>query len=130
MTPQEKARAKRLVDCFGLTVSDWDKINEYQQGLCYFCHKPQKSGKRLATDHRHNDGLCRGLLDSQCNRLLGKIESTGWTIETLRRVIEYLQEAPATKALGREVYGYPGRVGTKKHRIFLRRKAKISINRP
>ena len=119
-----KARAKRLMDCFNLTIGMWEIVDNFQGSVCALCGKKQKSGKRLATDHRHSDGLIRGLLCSQCNRLLGKIEGTGWTVGTLVRLIQYIQTPPAVTALGREVFGYAGRVGTKKHRQFLRRAKK------
>ena len=119
----EKARAKRLWDNYGLTVEEWETILEFQRGVCFICGKKQKSGKRLATDHRHSDGLARGLLCSQCNRLLGRIEATFGIniIELLSRVVEYLLGPPAVAALGRQVFGYAGRTGTKKHRKFLKR---------
>ena len=116
-----KARAKRLMDCFNLTIEMWESIDKYQNSVCALCGKKQKSGKRLAVDHRHRDGLIRGHLCSECNRLLGKIESCGWTEETLIRLMDYFRCPPAVKALGKEVFGYPGRVGTKKHRLFLRK---------
>ena len=119
-----KARAKRLLDNFNLTIEMWEIVDKFQNGVCALCGKKQRSGKRLAVDHRHRDGLIRGLLCSQCNRLLGKIESNGWTVETLILLIEYFRCPPAVKALGKDVFGYPGRVGTKKHRQFLRRAKK------
>lgn len=124
------ARAKRLKDNYSLTIDEWEAINTFQQGVCFFCYKKQKSGKRLATDHRHKDGLNRGLLCSQCNRLLGRIEATFGlaVIVALGRVISYLQNPPAVQALGRPVFGYPGRCGTKKHRLFLKRQKKLSQN--
>jgi hypothetical protein len=121
-----RARAKRLKDSFNLTIEQWDIIDRFQSSVCWLCGKKQKSGKRLATDHRHKDGLIRGLLCSQCNRLLGRIESNGWTVEILKRVIGYFLNPPAVQALGQEIFGYPGRVGTKKHRKWLRKRAKIT----
>ena len=121
MDSKDKARAKRLLDCFGLTIEQWETINDYQQKVCWFCHKAQKSGKRLALDHRHADGLSRGLLCSTCNRTLGRVEGAGWTAETLLRVIQYLQDPPAVRALGVAVYGFPGRVGTKRHRKWIKK---------
>jgi hypothetical protein len=112
------------MDCFGLTTAEWDKINDYQDGLCFICHKTQKSGKRLATDHCHVTGIIRGVLCSQCNRMLGKIERAGWRVETLELVISYLAAPPAVRALGKTVIGFPGRIGTKRHRDWLRKRKK------
>ncbi len=114
----DKARAKRLKDFFNLTEEEWERISRYQQAVCYICGKKQKSGKRLACDHNHRSGLIRGHLDSQCNRLLGKVERL-WTIEQIHKVIEYLLHPPAVRALGREVFTFPGRLGTKRHRKYL-----------
>ena len=122
----QKARAKRYKDCFNLTIELWETIDKFQGGVCALCGKIQKSGKRLAVDHRHSDGLIRGLLCSQCNRLLGKIESNGWTTETLRKLIEYFEKPPSMKAIGLAIFGYAGRTGTKKHRAYLRRQKRLN----
>ena len=120
MTSQERARAKRLKDNFGLTPEEWEIANAYQNGVCWLCSRPQKSGKRLAVDHDHRTGKCRGLLDSQCNRLLGRVERL-WNMEALIKLLTYFTDPPMTKVLGREVFGYAGRCGTKKHRAHLKR---------
>lgn len=127
----EKARARRLLLLYCLTVEDWDKIAVYQKGVCYICGRKQRgkqAGKRLATDHEHNGlGRIRGLLCSGCNRLLGKIESAllraGLAdypiVQILQRIIEYILDPPATRALGREVRTFAGKFGTKRHREHL-----------
>lgn len=133
MTPKEKARAKRLWDAFQLTVDEWDRIFAYQKGVCFVCQEPSK-GKRLATDHSHEDGLVRGLLCQRCNALLGKVENAfkryglhkvpGLTVLlTLVRLVTYLQNPPASQALGRNVYGYIGRIGTRDFRKWVKRRA-------
>ena len=123
-----KARAKRLWDNYGATVEEWDIVFEYQNRVCWACQRPQKSGKRLAVDHDHASGLFRSLLCSVCNRLLGRIERAypkGTNIiVVLTRLLESLTNPPAVKALGRQVFGYAGRCGTKKHRAALKRARK------
>jgi hypothetical protein len=131
-----KSREKRLMDSFKLTVELWARVESFQQGLCALCgRKERRLNQRLATDHAHLDGLFRGLLCSQCNPLLGKLENAfirlgmhkeaGVTlIEIVRRLNTYLQHPPASQALGYDHYGYPGRVGTKKHRAMLRKLAR------
>lgn len=131
----DKSRAKRLMDGFKLTIEKWEKVNTYQRGVCALCGRPCHTGKRLATDHSHLDGLFRGLLCAQCNPILGKLENA-WVrlgmhkqdavsfVEFVRNVLNYVQSPTATKALGYAHYGYPGKVNTKKHRLMLRRLAK------
>lgn len=131
----QKARAKRLMDGFKLTIEKWETVSAYQRGVCALCGRPCHTGKRLATDHAHADGLFRGLLCAQCNPIVGKLENawvrlgmhkqdTVTLVEFVRRLLDYLQTPPATAALGYEHFGYPGKVNTKKHRLMLRRQAK------
>ena len=124
MDSKYRARAQRLKKFFNLTVEEWEKINQYQALLCAICGKPQKSGRRLATDHDHRgQGIIRGLLCGTCNRALGRMERT-WDKNTdvvlmLERMALFLKDPPAVKALGREIYTFPGRFGTKRHRKYL-----------
>lgn len=126
MPETEKARAKRLLDNFKLTIEEWERLNAHQGGRCWICKKPQKSGKRLAVDHCHKSGEIRSLLCSQCNRLLGKIERL-WSLDDLTRVVPYLISPPARDALGRIHIGYSRSVTTKKHRRLLKREAKNAL---
>lgn len=125
----DKARAKRLWDSFRITPEEWERIYAYQSGVCFICGLTQD--KRPATDHSHETGEVRGLLCSRCNPLLGKLENAfkryglhkleGITLlGILKRTLVYLENPPATAALGRTVIGYPGRVGTDAHRKWIR----------
>jgi len=103
----------------------WDDIDRHQGHVCFICGQKQKSGIRLATDHSHASGLVRGLLCASCNRILGKIEDPRFwskqTVEKLLRAAEYLSNPPAVQALGKEVFCYPGKLGTKAHRKWLKK---------
>lgn len=109
------ARAKYLMDNFKLTIEKWQKIWDYQGGLCAICKRPLKKAN---TDHDHVSGLCRGLLCPRCNRALGRF---GDSLILIRAALEYLLNPPATVALGEPHCGYSGRIGTKKHRKMLRK---------
>lgn len=113
------ARERHLLQCFKLTPELWQKIYDYQGGLCAIC------GHRLKianTDHDHATGEIRGLLCSRCNRALGRF---GDSLVLLRAGVEYLIAPPARVALGGPHYGYPGRVGTKKHRKLVRKEKEL-----
>ena len=115
----DKVRSKRLKDFFNLTEEEWQRISDYQKAVCAITGKKQKSGKRLATDHDHKTGLIRGHLTSESNRLLGKIERQ-WTVKQMQAAIDYLLHPPAVRALGKEVFTFPGRLGTKRFRKWLK----------
>jgi len=99
--------AKRLMLLFGLVPEEWQRIFKFQKGCCAICGKPLKKAN---TDHRHSDGLVRGLLDWQCNRALGFFRDSP---DLLRRAAEYLERPPAVEALGVARYGRTGRVNKK-----------------
>ncbi len=136
---KERARAKRLLDNYKLTIEQYDAIFAYQNGVCYACGQPEPvKGRRLSVDHCHKTGLVRGLLCSRCNPLLGKIENaykryglgkvSGLTVAILLEFLtNYVKFPPAVKALGMEHFGYTGRTGTKTHRALLRRQAKNRV---
>jgi hypothetical protein len=132
-TKADRAWAKRLMDNYRLTVDQWLTIYNYQNGVCYVCQQPEPvKGRRLSVDHDHGTGLVRGLLCSRCNPIIGKLENAykryglgkvlSLTVAILAaRVATYLATPTATKALGNQHFGYPGRVGTKAHRTRLRK---------
>jgi recombination endonuclease VII len=134
---KEKARAKRLMDNYKLTVEKYDAILAYQNGVCYACQQPEPvKGRRLSVDHDHSTGLVRGLLCSRCNPIIGKLERAflryglrkvvGLDVKTLAtRIANYLWRPPAVKALGMEHFGYIGRIGTKAHRLRIRKEKKL-----
>lgn len=129
----EKRRAAHNKQAFDLNCGEWDKILLHQEGACYICERPiNPPGKpRRAehvnphTDHDHKTGHVRGILCSQCNRALGKAEDPRWQWHArhFARAALYLRSYPATEALGRVVQGYPGKIGTKKYRKWVKKRA-------
>lgn len=62
---------------YGISVEDYAKMLEQQNGVCACCSKPEttiQGGKvlPLAVDHDHSDNTIRGLLCLSCNHMLGK----------------------------------------------------------
>lgn len=132
MNIKEKRREIHLKQSFGITPLEWDKISSFQGGVCFCCGRASV-GKRLATDHSHETGLLRGLLCNRCNAILGKVENNfkryglhkipGMTvIRVLLALAGYLKAPPAVEALGRQVFGYPGKMGTKAYRKWAKKR--------
>lgn len=71
-------RNTRLKREYGITLEDYNKMLEDQNGVCSICKKSETSIhektnklRNLAVDHCHETGKVRGLLCSKCNRGLG-----------------------------------------------------------
>lgn len=106
---REYGRSRGLIIKYGITAREYDAILEHQKGGCAVCSQPPKK-TRLAVEHRHKDGLLRGLVDWQCNKAIAYLRDD-W--ERARRLLKFLLNPPAAQALGREVFGRTGRVSRK-----------------
>lgn len=74
---------------FGLTLEDFNRMSEQQNGLCAICRNPPVDYERLSVDHCHTSGKVRALLCARCNSGLGYFyEDT----ERLEAAINYLKE--------------------------------------
>lgn len=78
-----------------ISVDDYNKMHEEQNGLCAICQKEntQKSRKegdicRLAIDHCHITGHVRALLCGSCNKGLGHFKDD---IDLLLTAVTYLE---------------------------------------
>lgn len=106
---KERARDWMLVNGYGITVVEYNKILDSQGGVCWICDRPP-TGKRLAVDHLHSKGenkrnprekrgRVRGLLCWHCNAALGKF---GDDVTKLRKAANYLEAWPAQAVLQKE----------------------------
>lgn len=84
-------RRKRLA-IYGLTMDDYERMNEDQQGRCAICDGVQvraDSDGSLVVDHDHITGSVRALLCNKCNAGLGQF---GDDPALLLAAAEYLRE--------------------------------------
>jgi hypothetical protein len=80
--------AEHLKKRYGLTLADYDALLAEQGGVCAICRSPPTS-IRLAVDHCHATGTVRGLLCTNCNQAIGKLNDSP---ELLRSAINYLNK--------------------------------------
>jgi hypothetical protein len=70
---QRKYRDRMLRNKFGITIEDYERMLEEQDGVCAICGCTP--GKRLfAVDHCHDTDRIRRLLCSNCNTGLGMFQ--------------------------------------------------------
>jgi hypothetical protein len=108
----KKARDAYLRRTHGITLSEFERILEAQDGHCAIC--PSTGGTRaLHVDHDHRTGLVRGLLCFFHNSLLMR---RGVSPELLRAAAQYLESPPAVSALGEERFGKKGPIHPRRRR--------------
>jgi len=76
---------------FGFGILEYKKLFKLQNGRCAICKKPEKIKRHnriinLAVDHNHKNGIIRGLLCFQCNRLLGYFDKNP---NLLKSILKY-----------------------------------------
>jgi len=99
----EKYRNHQLTRKYGLTVEQFEKMLEQQNGSCAICKRHKSNFNRnLDTDHCHKTGIVRGILCSTCNKMLGMFKDDP---EVLRSGAEYLEAFHAKMSNPQEVSG-------------------------
>jgi hypothetical protein len=87
-TPEQR-RFYKIKQTYGLSRDDYIDILLRQDFRCPVCTAPL-SFSGLHTDHCHETGKVRGILDVSCNTALGKFKDN---IATLSRAQAYLEVA-------------------------------------
>ena len=119
VTAKERAKDLRLRREFHITLAEFKRVLEYQQGVCFICKKRlNKKGEplRLAVDHEHHDGELRGLLCWTCNKGIAVFQDS---LEKLQNAVRYLKLPPFEAVFGEKRFTAPGRVGTKVRKKLL-----------
>lgn len=86
-------RRKGLWEYYKMTVEDYKKLYDEQDGVCAICGGKQvgrgQAKNTLSVDHNHTTGKIRGLLCTNCNTGIGNLKDK---IELLEKAIIYLKE--------------------------------------
>ena len=91
-TEEGKAMVKnwRLKRDFGISLDDYNRMVESQEGCCLICKDFPPDKSVLVVDHQHSSGNVRGLLCNSCNLLLGHArENCG----ILLSAVEYINQS-------------------------------------
>lgn len=69
-----KIKNYMLKSNYGITIEDYERILQKQNGVCAICKCPDEYRDVLSVDHCHKTGEVRGLLCNLCNTGLGRFE--------------------------------------------------------
>ena len=84
---KQKAYERQIKRNYGITLEDYHRMYENQDGVCAGCKQP--SEVKFHIDHDHHTGRVRGLLCGNCNKALGLLHDNP---NTLKNLIEYLND--------------------------------------
>ena len=88
---KQRIRNQNLLENYGITNQDYEKMLEDQHFCCLGCGLHQNEiSKKLNVDHDHKTGIIRGLLCGNCNRALGLVKDS---IKTLVKLQKYLEKS-------------------------------------
>lgn len=85
----DRSNNNRLKREYGITVEDFNRMFESQNGVCAICKKPETENKTLAVDHCHTTDKVRALLCGKCNKAIGLLNDD---TDLLRVAIAYLEQ--------------------------------------
>lgn len=94
----DRANFKKSLKNFNLTLEEYDRLFEQQNGVCAICGQPESRKMpnggtyRLNIDHNHQTGKVRGILCAACNLALGKLKIDEKGIDLLLKAIEYVRK--------------------------------------
>ena len=102
MTPRER----HLLNTYGITEKEYDKMLKAQKGVCFICGSPAKT-RALSVDHEHvpkyakmpkdeKRKYIRGALCFVCNKFF---LHRGMTIPRAKKIIAYLERYAKGKVL-------------------------------
>jgi hypothetical protein len=85
---RSKVKNRHLEKNYGISLSSFNDMREYQRYRCKICLKPEEEAvKGLHVDHCHKTGKVRGLLCRECNFMIGLAKDSP---ELLKSAIDYL----------------------------------------
>ena len=92
----DRKRNNDLKSLFGITLEDYNRMLEAQNGVCAICGKEEtevdkriNKKRNVCVDHNHTTGKVRGLLCGKCNKMLGLIKDNK---QALLNAINYLNK--------------------------------------
>jgi hypothetical protein len=90
-----KDKNRKLLLNFNISLNDYNKMLEAQNGVCAICGRPEMVVdnkkhriKDLSVDHNHKTNKIRGLLCQKCNHLIGLANEN---LNILLSAINYLK---------------------------------------
>jgi hypothetical protein len=114
------ARKYNLWKFFRITPEEYETIYSYQKEHPSFSLLLGNGKIKDAVEHRHKDGLVRGLMSNMLNKAYGYIERLypSDTSKVLRALAEFHDNPPATVALGSPRFGIIGKAKHKKKYVY------------
>lgn len=80
--------ATYLKSRYGITIDEFQAMQEAQEGVCAICREVCIQKARLSVDHSHTTGKVRGLLCGRCNMGLGLAKDEADLLDAMASYLE------------------------------------------
>lgn len=87
----DAARNRHLRRKYAIDLIAYGTLLIAQEGCCAICGTAPRENRLLDVDHDHATGIIRGLLCSNCNRILGYAHDDP---SILQKAVVYLEQSP------------------------------------
>lgn len=84
----KRARARKLLVNYGLTVDDYNARLYAQGGVCAICKERPAPSNPFVVDHCHDTGRVRGIVHRKCNTAIGMLRDSPALVAS---ALEYLR---------------------------------------
>jgi len=90
MNPGDNQKQSHLLRTYGISLDDWNRMFEEQNGCCMICKRhSMEISRKLVVDHCHRTMKVRALLCQSCNNILGRVNDD---VFILKDFIHYLEK--------------------------------------
>lgn len=86
---RERRRNGHYISRYGMTYDEVLALRERQDCKCAICREELAGGRQEHVDHCHESGVVRGILCSECNTGIGKLQDSP---ALLRVAADYLEK--------------------------------------
>lgn len=84
-----KNKDKYLKNLYNISLDDYNRLFNFQEGKCAICGKHQSELKKsLAVDHDHSNSQIRGLLCGNCNIGIGYLEDNSSILDKASKYLK------------------------------------------
>lgn len=87
---KQRYKNTHLKTLYNISILEYEDLLKKQNYACKICKLNESTlSRKLAVDHNHKTGKIRGLLCSNCNSAIGKLQDDSTLIQTAAKYVQF-----------------------------------------